>query len=319
MLRRALRLALASFVAVVASLAGARVAHADVHVERSAEAEACPDAASFESRIRESGEEGATGSSSIEVRFERTMRGYRSLVRTADGKERTIAEDAATCDGLAEATVLAVKLALDLDGARSPDPPRSAASGPTASADDGALPPASSASRRAAPAAEVSASGVVAFGLASRAAAGVRAGGAVVLGGGRWSLGITGLALPSQTHRVGDGTVDVTVLGGGIEGCGRVRGRGRLQLALCARAEALRLAGSADGFPRAESRVRPLFTSSLLGRARVPVAGPVAVVAEAGAVLPIVRERFAIDTLGVVYEPPVVGATTGIGAVVDFE
>jgi len=56
-----------------------------------------------------------------------------------------------------------------------------------------------------------------------------------------------------------------------------------------------------------------------LGRARAKVAGPIALFAEAGVVLPIVRERFSIDTVGVVYEAPVLGATTGIGAVVDFE
>ena len=77
--------------------------------------------------------------------------------------------------------------------------------------------------------------------------------------------------------------------------------------------------GTAHGFPRTESQGRPLFAGSLLGRARTPIAGPLALFVEAGAVVPFVRERFAIDTVGVVYDPPIVAAATGIGLTMDFE
>ena len=35
--------------------------------------------------------------------------------------------------------------------------------------------------------------------------------------------------------------------------------------------------------------------------------------------VPFVRERFSIDTVAVVYDPPVLAAATGIGVLVDFE
>jgi hypothetical protein len=111
----------------------------------------------------------------------------------------------------------------------------------------------------------------------------------------------------------------VSIAGGGIEGCGRLPIGRSLLLALCGRTEAMRLEGTARGFPRVEQHARPLFAGTLLGRARARIAGPVALFAEAGAVVPFVRDRFAIDTVGLVYDPPVVAATTGIGIVMDFE
>lgn len=307
-----LRAALGSVVALVMTLGAPRTARADLHVERSEGAGSCPDTVSFAKRMREAGaDEPAMAAGEITVRFEHTENRYRSWVTTAGGKHRTLADDAPNCDGLAEATTLAVKLALELEGA-----PAVAPAPPAEVADVG---PAASVPRPATPLAEISTSGVVAFGLASPVAAGVRAGGGLVLGHGRWSIGITGLALPSQTRNVGEGTVDVSILGGGIEGCGRLPIGRSLLVALCGRAEAMSLEGSAHGFARAEDHARPLFAGTLLGRARARVAGPVAVFVEAGAVLPIARERFAIDTVGVVYDPPVVAAATGIGVLVDFE
>lgn len=294
------------------TLGASRTARADLRVERSDGADSCPDTASFANRMRDAGAaEPAIATREITVRFEHAANGYRSSVSTADGKHRSLADDAPNCDGLADATVLAVKLALDLEAApaiTAAPPPEVADPGPTASV-----------LRRAAPFAEISASGVVAFGLASPVAAGVRAGAGLVLGQGRWSIGITGLVLPSQTRNVGEGTVGVSVLGGGIEGCGRLPIGRSLLLALCGRAEAMSLDGNAHGFARAENHARPLFAGTLLGRARARVAGPVALFIEAGAVVPFARERFAIDTVGVVYDPPVVAAATGIGILVDFE
>ena len=312
MLSRGLRLALGWGVALVMTLGASRAARADLHVERTEGADSCPDAVSFAHRVRDAGaEEPAMATRDIRVRFEHAANGYRSWVSTADGKHRSLADDAPNCDGLAEATVLAVKLALEVEPA-----PAIAPAPPTEVAD---VAPAASVPRRAVPFAEVSASGVVAFGLASPVAFGVRAGAGLVLGQGRGSIGITGLVLPSQTRNVGEGTVDVSVLGGGVEGCGRLPTGRSVLLALCGRAEAMSLDGTAHGFARAENHTRPVFAGTLLGSARARVAGPLALFVEAGAVVPFARERFSIDTVGVVYDPPVVGAATGIGVLVDFE
>jgi hypothetical protein len=131
-------------------------------------------------------------------------------------------------------------------------------------------------------------------------------------------VGITRLVLPTQVRDIAEGTVGVTVYGGGIEGCGLGTLGRTFGLAFCARTEAMALEGSSSGFPRSMTKVRPLVAGTLLGRARAEIVGPVAVFVEAGALVAVVRERFAIDSVGVVYDPPLVAAVTGIGIVVDF-
>lgn len=319
---------LVSLGALCTMLGASRSARAELQVHRSEGADSCPDTLSFAGRMRDGSVDAAArasaSASDIIVRFEHTASGYRSSVIMPDGKRRSLTDDAPTCEGLAEATVLAVKLALDLETAPADTdvgPAASAVVRPALSPPDVATPPPHDPSAgRTSTVAEISASGVLAFGLGSPAAPGARGGAALVLGEGRWSIGMTGLVLPAQTREIGDGAVDVSILGGGVEGCGRVPVGGRaLLFALCGRIEAMSLRGSSRGFARTEDHARPLFAGTLLARARARVAGPLSGFVEAAAVVPFVRDRFAIDTVGVVYDPPVVAAATGIGVVVDFE
>lgn len=306
-------------------------AYADVRVERAEGADACPDAASFGARLRElgGGEAEEAPDVDVHVRFERYGGGYRSAVRVASGRERALVDDdepksphGASCDGLAEATSLAVRLALDLYEAKPAPRLASAvrpadAPGPSPSP----LPPpqASSVAQEDA-VGEISAAGTAVMGLATPFASGVRAGASLFAGrGARWSLGVTGLLLPSQTRSLGEGQVDIAVQGAGVEGCGRSPLGRTVRVALCARFEGMRVAGDARGFERSESDARPLFAASLLGRARATVARPVGVFVEAGAAVPIVRQRFSVDDVGVVYDPPFAAVIAGIGVAVDFE
>jgi hypothetical protein len=302
--------ALGSVVALVVTLGVSHAARADVRIEHSDGADSCPDAISFANRLREAGAAEPAMARSITVRFEHAENRYRSWISMGGGKRRSLADDSPNCEGLAEATVLAVKMALELEG------PAEVTAAPPEVAE---VHPDASVARYAAPIAEISASGVLAFGIVSPVAAGVRGGAGLVLGQRRWSIGVTGLALPSRTRNVGEGTVDVSVLGGGLEGCGRLPIGGSLLLALCGRVEAMRVDGSAKGFTRSERHARALFAGTLLGRARARVRGPFELFVEAGALVPFARERFAIDTVGVVYDPPVVAAVTGIGIFANFE
>lgn len=79
------------------------------------------------------------------------------------------------------------------------------------------------------------------------------------------------------------------------------------------------LSGTAHGFAKVEAHSRPLFAGTALGRAQARFGGPVAAFAEAGAAVPMIRERFEIDRVGVVYDPPIIAGTIGIGVLVDFE
>jgi hypothetical protein len=313
---------LGTAITTIVVLALCSTARADFQVERSEGAGSCPDPTAFTERLRERGgpADGAA-IANIRVRFEHTPKGYRSSVQVAGGKPRSLVDDTPSCDGLAEATALAVKLALDLDAARSIAPVRAP---PTEHAPEDRprekSRPAPIDEPIAASLGDISLASVVAFGIATPVAPGVRAGAAMVLDRReRWSLGLTGLFLPSQSRIIGEGAVDLSVQGGGVEGCGRARAGRSLLLALCGRLEMMRVEGDARGFTRSESHARALPASTVLGRARARVAGPLVTFAEVGAIAPFFRHRFSVDTVGVVYDPPVIGATVGIGVAIDFE
>ena len=214
-----------------------------------------------------------------------------------------------------------MKLALDLAATRprapvNPPPEPAPITPPTSAAPA----PEPAEGRRGRALGELSVSGVVAFGLVSPIASGVRAGAAVVLDEKeRWTLGLSGIVLPAHTIDVGEGAVDMSLQGGGVEGCGRTRAGRSTFLALCGRLEGMRLTGESRGFDRTEQQARASVIGSLLARARTRVAGPVAVFVELGAMVPFVRQRFAIDTVGLVYDSPPVAAAAGIGMAVDFE
>ena len=83
----------------VAVLLFPRSARSEVRVERGEGAGACPEGAAFATRMRADDD----GRPPITVRFERTPKAYRSVVVTAETKQRTLADDGSSCDGLAEA------------------------------------------------------------------------------------------------------------------------------------------------------------------------------------------------------------------------
>lgn len=302
----------------------ASTADATVSVTRREGAESCPDERAFARRMSsDAGERTGIDTRDVHVEFERTSTGYRSTVRLASGAQRSLSDDASSCDGIADATALAIKLALDLEaGTGAANAPthvaaNAPASSPSVASEAPPIAPDDSVLR--VPHAEMTVSGVVVAGLATPIATGVRAGATLLFHRTRWSLGLTGLALPAQSVDVGEGTVDISVFGGGLEGCGRTPVYRTLSAALCARVEALRMHGRARGYPRSDEDARPLFTTAIAARGHGRIAGPFSIFLEVAAIAPIFRERFAIDTVGPVYDPPIVGGSAGIGAAIDFE
>ena len=224
--------------------------------------------------------------------------------------ERALDDRAAGCDGLAEATLLAVRLALDVP-AEPPAP---------AEPSDHDTPAPIVAGDPHPRHVEILAGGLAAFGIGSAFAPGVRAGGALTLGSeAQWSIGVTGFALASRTQTLGAGAVSIGALGGGVDLCRRHRFGASWRVGLCGRAELGRLSGQARGFDTNEEAARPLVLGSLLLRAQRRFYGPLGLFAEVGGAVPIVRERFEIQGVGLVYDPPLVAATGAIGALVDFE
>lgn len=305
-------------VAIATLLAPQRAAAAEIHVQRGNGAEGCPDPSTFEARARESA---SASSRDVSIRFARTSTGYASSIRTSDGMIRAL-EDA-RCDALADATLVIVRLALDVERA-APDAPahvsesaKSIESVPASAPDR--VDAAPSANGEHANGIELLAGGAVVAGLGVSIGKGARLG-AAWLFDRRWSIGVTGLALVPETRTFEKGEVEVGVLGGGLEGCARASSiSDAISGALCARGELFRLSGSASGFARNDEHARPLAAMGLVLRGKARIARPFGAFAELAAAAPLARERFAIDGAGIVNEPPIVAGTAAAGLSVDFE
>jgi hypothetical protein len=305
--RRTLALRLAVVVASVWLGWTATASAADVVVERSEDAEPCPGPSAFRDRVLD---DDRGSSRTVRVRFERSEHGFIATVQTTEGRRRL--EDP-SCDALAEATLVVVRLALDEVSSTPAEERSSADAGPTP-------PPQVPAAARRSSRVEVLAGGAAALGLGVPFAPGVRIAAGVAFADARLSAGLTGIYLPATTRSLPPGEVAIELLGGGAEACGRATTSSQsLGVALCARAELSRLQGTARGYGRNKERGRPLPTAGLVLRGVGRVLGPIGIFAEAAAVVPLARERFHIEGAGVVYDPPAVAATGAVGASVDFE
>lgn len=282
----------------------------EVQAERDANAEECPDPATFSARARHGAAE--QDGRTVRVHFSRSNAQYVATITTSDGLARILVDP--SCDALAEAAAVIVQLALE--GPREPQKAPAPAATTEAKTDppkDAVIEPST-----ASPLAfEAMAGAAFGLGLGSPSAVGARIGGALVIGD-HWTVGLTGLWLAPEMQSLTNGSVDIGVLGGGLDGCGRLT-LGRFRPGLCARAEAFRLEGSARGFSQNESHSRPLYTASVLARGDVRIAGPLGLFAEAGAVVPLGKERFEIQGVGLVYDQPAVAAAGTLGARMRFE
>jgi hypothetical protein len=314
-LRPAVPFAVLVALVALAVVTPTRNASAEVRVTRADDAAECPDAAAFDKRLRDDVNVDRNART-ILVHFERGPNGYRASVRTAEGMQRSLHDP--SCDALAEAALLTVKLALE---APAPSVLPEQPDAPSVDARD-AREPVLPRPRTTARGGEVRVAAVLAVGVGSPSAPGFRAGVATTFApSARWSAsaGITGLVLATQTRSLGTGEVDISVAGGGVEGCVRHRISFLLRGAACARGELLRLGGSARGFAHSESDARALWLGTLAARGETRIRGPLGVYIEAAALVPVVRERFEITRVGLVTDPPPVGATLSFGVVVDFE
>ena len=261
------------------------------------------------------------------VAFDRDGDERRASIATASGQMRTLRDVAADCDGLAEAVVLALVLHADGEEKEEKAEPEHAITPTTPKPEVRATLPtavdrvdrldgkpslkASPFLRMAAGAtSEIAAIRDVAFGAQIAAHLGPK--------GGFWSVGAIGVWLPQTSIDVGAGVANVSYVGAGVEACLR-RSLGVLQGEACARGEGGSLIGHANGFAANESHARPLFAAGLTARGLIAIGGPLSLYLEGSLRVPIHRERFAIEGIGTVYDPPAIGAGAGGGAAVSFQ
>lgn len=266
----------------------------------------CPDAAALVTKTSASGAkrpfvDGGVGG--FRVVFVRENEKLRATIEAPGGRSRVLEETSASCDGLADAVVVALVLASDAEGDRpAPAPlPRE-------------TPDAAPAPAPRWPLARLSAGGAASIGVVRDAAPAVMAG--VHLGPrSRFRGGLLLTIVPTQTLALGRGSVDVRYLAVSPEACFSIHpsfeGCGRLEIG--------RLSGEAAGFVQSEAHDRVRFAGGPVARGILPLSKEFMLFAEASALFPVQKERFGVEGVGVAYDPLPVGIGLGAGLGLSIE
>jgi hypothetical protein len=123
----------------------------------------------------------------------------------------------------------------------------------------------------------------------------------------RWHMGLGVLGAFPQENALGPGVVRQSLLGGAATICYAPLRRDPFEIDLCSGAYLGRLTAEGRGYTTNSEQMRswvavPLEAGAIYG------AGPIGVELAAAALLPITRQNFKIDNLGVAYESKAVAA-----------
>lgn len=267
----------------------------------------CPDAAALVTKTSASGAKRpfvSGGGSGFRVVFVRDNEKLRATIEAPGGRSRVLEESSSSCEGLADAVVVALVLASDAetDGPARP-PPRETEAPPTAS---------TVAPRW--PLARLSAGGAASIGVVRDVAPAVIAG--VHLGPrSPFRGGLLLTIVPTQTLGLGRGAVDVRYLAVSPEACFSFHP----SFEGCGRVEIGRLSGEASGFVQSEAHDRIRFAAGPVARGILPLSKEFMLFAEASALFPTQKERFGVDGVGVAYDPLPVGIGVGAGLGLSIE
>ncbi|WP_437317925.1 hypothetical protein [Sorangium sp. So ce385] len=342
------------FCAMLAAAGTARArAEPFLSVTRGAGAESCPDAAHLIARVEQLRGRPETGASgAYAVSFTRGDDGFRASIRSGSGA-RELRDRGGSCAALEQATAVTLALLLDSDareppsqaseadaggepgpGAPAPAPgaPATAAGAPAPAAGARAPSPAVSAVAPPAPTpADGGERGVEApspergatrltlaagaaglFGVVRPFAPALSA--EVGIGGARWRATMGALWLVPQTLRHGPGELRETLLGGAARACFAAAGSEALRFDVCSGIHAGRLQVAASGYTRNDVAEKAWLAVPLeLSLSRL--SGPLGFDVGAAALLPIRRNDFSVDGVGVAYSSPPVGALVSLRGV----
>ncbi|XXX78037.1 hypothetical protein WMF30_04605 [Sorangium sp. So ce134] len=136
----------------------------------------------------------------------------------------------------------------------------------------------------------------------------------VGVGGGRWRATVGALWLVPQTLRHGPGELRETLLGGAARACFAAAGSEALRFDVCSGIYAGRLQVAASGYTRNDAAEKAWLAVPLeLSLARL--SGPLGFDLGAAALLPLQRNDFSVDGVGVAYSSPPVGALVSLRGV----
>ncbi|MGK3967034.1 hypothetical protein WMF38_23030 [Sorangium sp. So ce118] len=312
---------------------------------RGAGAESCPDAARLIERVEQLRGRPETGASGVYlVNFTRGPDGLRASIRSGgDARELRDGSGSRSCAALEQATAVTLALLLDSDarassppepdaGARDapshapeapapasapspgapvavpPAPPAPAGGGGGAQEDEGEAPsPERGATRLTLAAGAAGLFGVVRpFAPALSAELGV--------GGARFRATLGALWLVPQTLEHGPGELREGLLGGAVRTCFAAAGSEALRFEVCSGLHAGRLKVVASGYTRNDV-AETAWLAVPLELSLASLAGPLGFDVGAAALVPLRRNDFSVDGVGVAYRSLPVGALVSLRGV----
>ena len=285
-------------------------------VSREEGAESCPDAEALTLHVeRVRGQQATGASSAYRVRFSYRGGVFRAAIQVGEGAgTRVLSDRGATCAALEQATAVTLALLLDSDSrepletapAEPPPPPPEALFEPEPEPEPEREPTARAVS--------------LTLSLGGAGFAGVVqpivpvAVGELGIGVQRFRTNIGVLWMPWRTLDFGPGVLDETLISGVARMCLSAWRGVALRVDLCSGIYAGLLEVQARGYTRNDV-VEKTWLAVPLEVALATTTGPIGLEAGASALLPLRRNDFSIDNLGVAYESWPVGMLLSLRAV----
>lgn len=286
-------------------------------VTREAGAESCPDSEALAEHVRRvRGQQATSATAAYHVTFAFRAGVFRASIRVGSATgARVLRDRGATCASLEQATALTLALLLDSDASALPPeeeelPPRALPVPPKPEPVE--PPPEEPAPKRTDIKLTLGAGGAGLIGVLNPIAPAVLA--EVGIGVARFRTNIGVLWVPEQTIDFGPGTVDETLLSGVARMCLAPWQSPGLRFDLCTGVYAGLLKVEADGYSRNDSASKAWLAVPLELALSTPGA-PMGVELGASALLPLRRNEFSIDNLGVAYDSWPVGMLLSMRAV----
>ena len=286
-------------------------------VTREEGAESCPDTEALRVHVdRLRGHQTTSEPSAYRVRFSQLSGVFRADIEVgAGGGARVLRDRRATCASLAQATALTLALLLDSDASEllpekaEPEPIEPVVVEPRRARDQA---PPEPERRTNAAHLTLSLGGGALFGVVQPVAATVQA--ELGIGVSRFRTGIGVLWMPTQTRDFGPGQLRETLLSGVARTCLTAARSAQVRFDVCSGIYAGLLKVQADRYTRNDSADKA-WLAVPLGVALTTTSSPVGVEVDASALLPLRRNDFSIDNLGVAYESWPVGILLSMRAV----
>lgn len=286
-------------------------------VTREEGAESCPDTEALRVHVdRLRGHQATREPSAYRVLFSQRNGVFRADIKVgAGGGARVLRDRRGTCASLEQATALTLALLLDSDASElppekiEPEPVEPRSPGPP-TAHDQATPSPDRRYNRAHLA--LSLGGGALFGVVQPVAPTAQA--ELGIGVSRFRTGIGVLWMPTQTRDFGPGQLRETLLSGVARTCLAAARSVQVRVDLCTGVYAGLLHVQAHGYTRDDSADKA-WLAVPIGVALTTTSSPVGVEVGASALLPLRRNDFSIDNLGVAYESWHVGMLLSMRAV----